>query len=216
MGPNGYAGGSFTTPPASACSSPARARSRVSAGVVEEDETTVTEAEYADLLARTDPARRTVVKTRWVVPHGGHQLEIDRIVEPRTLWLLEIELPDTAQLGDAVVLPAWLGRDRRGHRRPGVRQPDARTARTPRQDESAVPGRPLSEVVDPGWATALAPVADDIARMGDFLREEVVAGRGYLPAGENVLRAFSRPLRRRARARRRARTRTPLPGTRWA
>jgi uracil-DNA glycosylase len=57
-----------------------------------------------------------------------------------------------------------------------------------------VPGRPLSEIVDPGWAQALAPVADDIARMGDFLREEVAAGRGYLPAGDRVLRAFTRPL----------------------
>jgi uracil-DNA glycosylase len=30
--------------------------------------------------------------------------------------------------------------------------------------------------------------------MGEFLRAEVAAGRGYLPAGENVLRAFARPL----------------------
>lgn len=56
-----------------------------------------------------------------------------------------------------------------------------------------MPGRPLNEIVDPGWAQALAPVADDIARMGDFLREEVAAGRGYLPAGDRVLRAFTRP-----------------------
>ena len=56
-----------------------------------------------------------------------------------------------------------------------------------------MPGRPLSEIVDPGWAQALAPVADDIAGMGDFLREEVAAGRGYLPAGDRVLRAFTRP-----------------------
>ncbi len=54
--------------------------------------------------------------------------------------------------------------------------------------------RPLTELVDPGWAAALEPVADDIARMGEFLRGEVAAGRGYLPAGENVLRAFTRPL----------------------
>ena len=53
--------------------------------------------------------------------------------------------------------------------------------------------RPLAELVDPGWARALEPVADDIARMGEFLRAEVAAGRGYLPAGENVLRAFARP-----------------------
>jgi len=57
-----------------------------------------------------------------------------------------------------------------------------------------VTARPLSELLDPGCAEALAPVADDIARMGEFLRAEVAAGRGYLPAGENVLRAFTRPL----------------------
>ena len=54
-------------------------------------------------------------------------------------------------------------------------------------------GRPLEEIEDPGWARALAPVADDVARMGDFLRAEVAAGRGYLPAGEHVLRALTRP-----------------------
>ena len=30
--------------------------------------------------------------------------------------------------------------------------------------------------------------------MGRFLREEIAAGRGYLPAGDHVLRAFQRPL----------------------
>ncbi|NNG18331.1 uracil-DNA glycosylase [Naumannella sp. ID2617S] len=54
--------------------------------------------------------------------------------------------------------------------------------------------RPLPELVAPDWAEALAPVADDIARMGGFLRAELAAGRGYLPAGEHVLRAFTRPL----------------------
>ncbi|OYO18123.1 uracil-DNA glycosylase [Enemella dayhoffiae] len=54
--------------------------------------------------------------------------------------------------------------------------------------------RPLPELVAPDWAEALAPVADDIARMGEFLRAELAAGRGYLPAGEHVLRAFTRPL----------------------
>ena len=46
----------------------------------------------------------------------------------------------------------------------------------------------------PDWAQALAPVAPDIAAMGDFLRAELAAGRPYLPAGNQVLRAFSRPL----------------------
>lgn len=53
---------------------------------------------------------------------------------------------------------------------------------------------PLSELVDPGWAEALAPAAERIAGLGDFLRGETAAGRGYLPAGANVLRAFSYPL----------------------
>ncbi|WP_200949546.1 uracil-DNA glycosylase [Leifsonia sp. Root227] len=48
--------------------------------------------------------------------------------------------------------------------------------------------------MDPGWAAALEPVADRIAAMGEFLRAEVAAGRPYLPAGENVLRAFRAPL----------------------
>jgi uracil-DNA glycosylase len=39
----------------------------------------------------------------------------------------------------------------------------------------------------------MAPVADRIAAMGDFLRAEVAAGRRYLPAGEHVLRAFQQP-----------------------
>jgi uracil-DNA glycosylase len=56
-----------------------------------------------------------------------------------------------------------------------------------------VTGRPLEEVIEPGWAQALAPVATRITAMGDFLRAEIAAGRRYLPAGENVLRAFKQP-----------------------
>lgn len=48
--------------------------------------------------------------------------------------------------------------------------------------------------LDTGWATALEPVAGRIAAMGEFLREEVAAGRPYLPAGDAVLRAFRAPL----------------------
>ncbi|MER5632992.1 uracil-DNA glycosylase [Streptomyces nitrosporeus] len=53
--------------------------------------------------------------------------------------------------------------------------------------------RPLNELVEPGWAEALRPVAGQIAAMGDFLRAEIAAGRTYLPAGANVLRAFQQP-----------------------
>ncbi|HMU27586.1 MAG TPA: uracil-DNA glycosylase [Solirubrobacterales bacterium] len=57
-----------------------------------------------------------------------------------------------------------------------------------------MPARPLSQLIDPGWAEALEPVSGQIASMGDFLRGESAAGRGYLPAGENILRAFTLPL----------------------
>jgi uracil-DNA glycosylase len=49
-------------------------------------------------------------------------------------------------------------------------------------------------LIDAGWARALEPVAPDIAALGERLRAEVAAGRGYLPAGDRVLRAFQRPL----------------------
>jgi uracil-DNA glycosylase len=49
-------------------------------------------------------------------------------------------------------------------------------------------------LIDPDWATALQPVAAEIASLGERLREEVSAGRPYLPAGDRVLRAFQRPL----------------------
>ena len=59
-----------------------------------------------------------------------------------------------------------------------------------------MPARPLTEIVEVGWAVALEPVAGNIAAMGDFLRAEVADGRRYLPAGGNVLRAFTQPFER--------------------
>lgn len=53
---------------------------------------------------------------------------------------------------------------------------------------------PLTEIIAPDWAEALRPVEDRLHEIGGFLREEVRAGRGYLPAGEAVLRAFTRPM----------------------
>jgi uracil-DNA glycosylase len=52
---------------------------------------------------------------------------------------------------------------------------------------------PLADVIDPGWAAELAHIEPQIHAMGDFLRAESAAGRGYLPAGTDVLRAFTRP-----------------------
>jgi uracil-DNA glycosylase len=57
-----------------------------------------------------------------------------------------------------------------------------------------MPTQPLADTVHPSWATALEPVAQTIAGLGAFLREELAAGRSYLPAGGHVLRAFEKPL----------------------
>jgi uracil-DNA glycosylase len=51
----------------------------------------------------------------------------------------------------------------------------------------------VDEIVETGWASALAPVVGRIATAGDFLRAEIAAGRRYLPAGTNILRAFTQP-----------------------
>jgi uracil-DNA glycosylase len=54
--------------------------------------------------------------------------------------------------------------------------------------------RPLTDLVAPDWAEALAPVEPEISALGDFLRAEVAAGRRYLPAGNHILRAFQEPM----------------------
>jgi len=51
----------------------------------------------------------------------------------------------------------------------------------------------VDEIVETGWAAALAPVADQVAAAGAFLRAEIAAGRRYLPSGANILRAFAQP-----------------------
>ena len=53
-----------------------------------------------------------------------------------------------------------------------------------------MPAKPLREIVAEDWAEALAPVEPVVHQMGDFLRDELAAGRGYLPAGDRVLRAM--------------------------
>ena len=62
-------------------------------------------------------------------------------------------------------------------------------ARDRRGPSDLTVAKPLAELIDPGWAEALAPVAGQVAAMGDFLR----ANGPYLPSGANVLRAFERP-----------------------
>ncbi|KFJ04999.1 uracil-DNA glycosylase [Bifidobacterium subtile] len=53
--------------------------------------------------------------------------------------------------------------------------------------------KPLSEIIDPGWASALADVEPEVHRMGDFLRGELAQGHRYLPASRNILHAFTIP-----------------------
>ena len=59
---------------------------------------------------------------------------------------------------------------------------------------SALAGLVDKGLMAPDWAEALAPVDEQVAAMGAFLRAEIAAGRSYLPAGEHVFRAFRRPL----------------------
>ena len=67
---------------------------------------------------------------------------------------------------------------------------------TPRDDTTGgtLDGLVAKGLVAPDWTEALAPVEEQIAAMGSFLRTELAAGRPYLPAGERVFRAFERPL----------------------
>lgn len=57
-----------------------------------------------------------------------------------------------------------------------------------------MPRRPLDELVAPDWAEALAPVEPRLRAIGDALRAESAAGHAWLPAADDVLNAFRRPL----------------------
>ncbi|GAA3892929.1 uracil-DNA glycosylase [Leifsonia kafniensis] len=48
--------------------------------------------------------------------------------------------------------------------------------------------------LDPGWAAALQPVASELTAVQSFVNAEREAGRQVLPAPQNVLRVFTRPL----------------------
>lgn len=55
---------------------------------------------------------------------------------------------------------------------------------------SALAGLVDKGLMAPDWAEALAPVDDRVAALGAFLRDEIAAGRPYLPAGDAIFRAF--------------------------
>jgi uracil-DNA glycosylase len=52
----------------------------------------------------------------------------------------------------------------------------------------------LDALVGAGWAEVLAPVEPTLRELGEFLRAEQRAGRGFLPAGERILAALEQPL----------------------
>jgi uracil-DNA glycosylase len=66
-----------------------------------------------------------------------------------------------------------------------VTTPDSRGLREP---------APLDELVDPSWLAALRPTEPVLRQLGEFLRAESAAGRGFQPVGDSILRAFSLPL----------------------
>ncbi|MCH4842439.1 uracil-DNA glycosylase [Bifidobacterium pseudolongum] len=53
--------------------------------------------------------------------------------------------------------------------------------------------KPLSELIDPGWAHALAGVEPQIHAMGAFIRQQQAQGKRILPASGNILRTFTIP-----------------------
>lgn len=54
--------------------------------------------------------------------------------------------------------------------------------------------RPVTELVHPSWAPVLAPEAQRIAHIGEFLRAEAAEGRRHAPDGPSIFRAFQQPL----------------------
>jgi CYTH domain-containing protein len=71
-----------------------------------EREVDIDEATYDALRAEAEADTRPIRKTRWVVPHGEQELEIDVFEEPPGLVVVEVEL---ASEDEPVTLPAWLG-----------------------------------------------------------------------------------------------------------
>jgi uracil-DNA glycosylase len=58
----------------------------------------------------------------------------------------------------------------------------------------ALTGLVARGLMAPDWAEALASVDARLGSLGAFLRAEIAAGRPYLPHGDQILRAFERPL----------------------
>ena len=99
----------------------------------------------------------------------------------------DLELPDPDGRGQRDARRRLTG-DARGAAG-GLPRPSAEA-----QPMSSLAGLVASGRMAPDWAEVLAPVDDQVAAMGRFLRDEDAAGRGYQPAAERIFRAFERPL----------------------
>ena len=66
------------------------AKRRLSSLVRVEREVEIDEGTYDELRRRADPRRSVVEKARWTFTYAGHRFELDHLVSPVALWLLEV------------------------------------------------------------------------------------------------------------------------------
>lgn len=78
---------------------------RLTALSSEEDEGSITEAEYERCAAERDMSRAPIRKTRYRIPYQGHVLEFDLYPFWQDRAIMEIELNSES---DAPDIPAWV------------------------------------------------------------------------------------------------------------
>ena len=66
---------------------------RISAARREENESEISREEYLELIRSADPARRTIIKTRYCVPVNGLTAEVDVFSGMTEFAVCEVELP---------------------------------------------------------------------------------------------------------------------------
>ena len=84
--------------------------------VRQEEEGEITAERYHELLASADPTRHSIRKLRYLFTFAGQGFELDHILSPVNLWLLELELAFPDQ---AVKVPRLLGELREVSTEPG-------------------------------------------------------------------------------------------------
>jgi len=81
-----------------------------------EEERGISALDYIYFSERCDPASKIIRKNRWYFVYNNQYFELDEILGPKKLWMLEIELIDE---NDPVKLPPFLKIDREvtGHQK---------------------------------------------------------------------------------------------------